>query len=180
MKDIRRRLALAAAAAALTLLALAGPRLASAISGGTLNLPVAAVVAGGLRSTGGSLVNYSAIGGYGQAMTGGTLTMIPGPLAAARAARLNLDGAHAYPTPFMPSRGHTKITFTSLPARATIQVFTISGRLAKTLVKDDSTDSLVWSPVANEQGSPLASGVYVFTIVQSGGTRRSGKLMIIR
>lgn len=168
------------AGGALAAFALAGPKLAAAISGGAFNLPVSAVVAGGLRSTGGTMVNYSAIGGHGTAMTGGSLSMIPGPLGAVRAAKLNLDSAHAYPTPFIPSQGHTKITFTALPAKATIQVFTISGRPAKTLVKDDSTDTLVWSPVANDQGSPLASGVYVFTITQAGGSRRSGKLMVIR
>lgn len=178
MKQEHTRLMIAGAAA-LALLA-AGPRLASAISGGAFNLPVTAVISGGQRSTGGSLVNYSSIGGYGQAMTGGTLTMIPGPLASVAAAKLNLDTAHAYPTPYIPSQGHTKITFTDLPALVTIQVFSLSGRLVKTLMKNDSTDSLIWSPVANSQGASLASGVYFFTISQPGFGKRQGKLMIIR
>jgi len=177
---INARLVIPAAALVLALFALAGPRLAAAISGGTFNLPSSGVRSGGLRSTGGSLVNYSAIGGYGTAMTGGTLTLIPGPLASVKTARLNMDEAHAYPTPFVPSRGHTVITFTALPPRVTIQIFSLSGRLVRTLSKNDSTDSLRWSPVVNDRGSPLASGVYVFSLADTGTRRRRGKIMIIR
>lgn len=167
-------------ALALTLVLLGVPRLASAATGGTFNIPVGGVISGGTRSTGGSLVSYSSIGGYGTVMTGGTLTMMPGILPSVAGAKLNLDEAHAYPTPYMPSRGHTKITFTDLPPLVTIQIFSLSGRLVKTLMKNDSTDSLVWSPVSNNQGSPIASGVYLFTITQPGFNRRQGKLMVIR
>lgn len=180
MKTVDSRFIALVSAAALALCALAGPRLARAISGGTFNLPVSAVIPGGLRSTGGTKVNYSAIGGHGTVMTGGTLTMRAGVLASVKAARLNADDAHAYPTPFVPSSGHTKITFTALPALADIKIFSISGRLVKTLHKNDSTDSLVWSPVTNDEGGLLASGVYPFIVVQTGGNKRQGKLMIIR
>ncbi|MCR4297048.1 MAG: T9SS type A sorting domain-containing protein [Elusimicrobia bacterium] len=167
-------------ALALTLFTLAGPRPAAAATGGTFNLLVTGVISGGTRSTGGALVNYSAIGGYGTVMTGGTLTMAPGILASVKGASLNLDEAHAFPTPYMPSRGHTRITFTDLPALVTIQVYSLSGRLVKTLMKNDSTDSLIWSPVVNNQGSALASGVYLFTITYPGFSKRRGKIMVIR
>lgn len=179
MKRNSRRL-LFAFAAALALFALAGPRLAAAISGGAFNLPSAAVTTGGGRSTGGSMVNYSVVGGYGEAMSGGTLKMIPGTLASVKTSRLDLEEAHAYPTPFMPSKGHDRITFTGLPSEVTIQIFSLSGRKVKTLTKDDSTDKLIWHPVTNDQGSPLASGVYLFTLSQPGLSKRRGKLMIIR
>lgn len=179
MKKIQGRFILAAAAAVLALLGTAGPMLAAAVSGGTFNIPTAAISSGGVRSTGGSLVNYSAIGGYGTVMTGGTLTMTPGTLASVKGARLDMALAHAYPTPFVPSRGHIGITFTALPKRVTIQIFSMSGRLVRTLSKDDSTDALFWTPV-NAQGSPLASGVYVFTIADTGTRKRHGKIMIIR
>jgi len=52
--------------------------------------------------------------------------------------------------------------------------------LVKTLSKSDSSDRLVWSPVANEQGSTLASGVYVFIVTQPGVSQKKGKIMIIR
>lgn len=167
-------------ALALTLVTLAAPRHAAAATGGTFNIPVGGVISGGSRSTGGSLVNYSSIGGYGTVMTGGTLTMMPGILPSVAGAKLNLDEAHAFPTPYMPSHGHTRITFTDLPVLVTIQVYSLTGRLVKTLMKNDSTDSLVWSPVANSQGSPIASGVYLFNITQPGFKKRQGKLMVIR
>ncbi len=180
MKHDYSRFILSAGAATLTLLALSIPRLASAISGGTFNIPVSAVSSGGVRSTGGALVNYSAIGGYGTVMTGGTLTMLPGTLSSVKAARLNLDAAHAYPTPYMPSKGHDRITFTDLPPLVSIKVFALSGRLVKSLEKNDSTDKLIWMPVANDQGSALASGVYLFSLSQPGKPKRQGKIMIIR
>lgn len=177
---INARFIIPAAAGALALFALAGPRLAAAISGGAFNLPSSAVITGGLRSTGGSMTNYSSIGGYGTAMTGGTLTLIPGTLASVKTSRLNLDGAHAYPTPFIPSKGHTGITFTALPPQVKVRIFSLSGRLVRTLEKNDSTDSLLWSPVVNEQGSPLASGVFLFSLSDAGTRKRRGKIMIIR
>lgn len=177
---MRKLLGLASFAALAAALGLAGPRLAAAISGAGFNLPVSAVVTGGLRSTGGSMVNHSSIGGFGTASSGGTLTLIPGTLASVKSARLDLQTAHAYPTPFMPSKGHDRITFTGLPSKVTIQVYTLTGRKAKSLEKNDSTDSLIWSPVSNDQGQPLASGVYLFTVTQPGFSKKQGKLMIIR
>lgn len=181
MKRSQRRLAvLALAAAVLAAAGLAGPRLAAAISGASFNLPVSAVITGGLRSTGGSLINQSAVGGYGTAMTGGTLSLIPGTLASVKTARLDLETAHAYPTPFMPSKGHDRITFTGLPPHVTIQLYSLSGRKVKTLEKNDTTDSLIWTPVNNDQGAPLASGVYLFTVTWPGFSKKQGKIMIIR
>lgn len=173
-------LILFAAASAPALFLLARPRPAAAIAGGTLNLPSSAVVTGGLRSTGATLVNYSAIGGHGTLMSGGTMSLIPGPLASAKTARMNTSDSHAYPTPFMPSKGHDRITFSQLPALVTVKVFTLSGRLVKTLEKNDSTDSLVWRPVVNDQGAPLASGVYPFTVIQPGVSKRQGKVMVVK
>lgn len=161
-------------------LALAAAGLAIALTGGSFNLPSTAILTGGDRTAGGGKVNVSAIGGYGTAMAGGTLTMTSGTLASVKTARTDLSLAHVYPTPFMPSSGHDRITFTQLPVRVVIKIYTISGRLVRTLDKDDSADSFVWFPVTNEQGAPLASGVYPFTLAQPGiGTKR-GKIMVIK
>ena len=179
MKRIDLRLILVSSAAALSL-STAGAELAAALTGGSLSIPVSAILTGGNVSTGGSLRNISAIGGHGTAMSGGTMSLIPGALASIKTARPDTSEAHAYPTPFMPSKGHDRVTFTQLPAFATIRVFTLSGRLVRSLEKNDSTDSLIWSPVVNEQGTPLASGVYLFTVIQPGVSKRRGKIMVIK
>lgn len=175
--DLRRILS---PSAATLLLFATGAALAAAITGGTLSIPISAVVTGGNVTSGGTLRNVSAIGSYGTAMSGGTMTLTPGALASARTARANTDEAHAYPSPFMPSKGHDRITFTQLPAAITIKIFSISGRLVKTLEKNDSTDSLIWSPVVNDQGTPLASGVYLFNVIQPGVSKHQGKIMVIK
>lgn len=154
--------------------------LAAPIAGGNLAVPISAILTGGGASSGGALRNVSAIGGNAAAMQGGTLSVTPGVLAGPRAASLSVESAHAYPTPYMPSRGHDRVTFTRLPVEATIKVFTLSGRLIKTLSKNDSTDALVWMPVSDDRGSSLASGVYLFTIIHPGLGSRKGKLMIIK
>lgn len=168
------------AVASLALAGAAGAALVAAITGGTFAITSSAVVSGGTRSTGGQLVNISAVGGHGTTMSGGAYTLYPGALSSVRAASLDAARAHAYPTPYMPSRGHDRITFTRLPAKADIKVYTVSGRLVKSFVKNDTTDSLVWRPVANEQGAALTSGVYVFSVTQAGIAPKRGKLMIVK
>jgi len=127
----------------------------------------------GLRMTAG-------FGSMATPMTGGTLKLWPGVVASIRTGAADISSAHAFPTPFMPSQGHTRITFTALPAEVVIRVYTLSGHLVKTLTKNNNLDTLNWSPVANDQGSPLASGIYQFIITQPGFGKKKGKLMIIR
>lgn len=169
-----------AGTAALGVLVLGTVKLAFAIAGGAFNVPISAVNAGGGTSTNGGLVLISGIGAPGSAMSGGGFTLTPGPLASAAGARLTAEAAHAYPTPYMPSRGHDKITFSELPARVTIRIYTLTGALVNTLEKNDSTDSLIWRPVTNSQGSALASGVYLFVVAPPSGRAKKGKLMIIK
>lgn len=113
-------------------------------------------------------------------MTGGTLNLTPGVLGAAVAARPDLETAHAFPTPFRPSRGHDRITFRGLTTNAVIRVYSLSGQLVRTLSKaDGATQDLSWHPVTDAQGRTVASGVYVY-VVEGDSGRKTGKLMIIR
>ena len=120
------------------------------------------------------------VGKLSEIMSGGGLKLWPGVVAAVRAAAADTSFAHPFPTPFMPSQGHDRITFSSLPPEVTIKIYTLSGHLVKTLKKSDPSDRLVWMPVANDQGSTLASGVYLFIVKQTGADEKKGKLMIIR
>lgn len=181
MRALLRRARRPALAALLLVLAgAAAAGLVAAIAGGTFAITSSAVTAGGARSAGGSKINVSAIGGHGTTMSGGTYTLFPGAVASVRPASLDTGRAHAYPTPFMPSQGHDRVTFTRLPAETTIRVYTVSGRLVKTLTKNDSTDSFIWKPVANERGTPLASGVYLFVVSSPGVGSKRGKLMVVK
>lgn len=89
-----------------------------------------------------------------------------------------VEQAHAYPVPFQPSRGHTRITFTQLPSPTTIRIYTLDGELVRTLNVTDGSPTLVWD-VKNGDGEAVASGVYLYRI-QSSGSEKTGKLVIIR
>ncbi|MDE2490059.1 MAG: T9SS type A sorting domain-containing protein, partial [Elusimicrobia bacterium] len=148
--------------------------------GGALKLSAVAVVAGGSTTTGGTMHMISSIGGHGVPMSGGGYSLMPGTLSAVKTARPDASLAHCYPTPFVPSRGDSRITFSDLPAQAKIVIYTIAGRVVKTLYKDDTTDSLVWDPVASESGEQIASGVYPFVVIQSNRVTKRGKLMVVK
>lgn len=157
--------------------AFAGP------SGGGFEVPSSGMTgAGGLEMSGGGFRAAGSMGGAGAiSMSGGGFKFAPGILASQRPAQDDLSAAHAFPVPFMPSKGHAHITFTRLTAKATIRIYTISGELVKTIIKDSgASDEVSWTPVNNDDGQPVASGVYLFHIHSTDGKTRLGKLMVIK
>ena len=52
------------------------------------------------------------------------------------------------------------VTFSHLPAKATIRIFNLAGVLVKTIQKDDAGQFTRWD-LANESGLPVASGLYI-------------------
>jgi hypothetical protein len=90
----------------------------------------------------------------------------------------NVEAAFAYPVPFRPRRGDSTITFGDLSQRATVRIFSASGRWVKTLEETDGDGELVWD-VKDEDGDSLPSGVYFF-LVESSAEKKRGKLVIVR
>lgn len=75
-----------------------------------------------------------------------------------------------FPNPFRPSLGHTKIKLSSLPAGASVKIFTATGRLLKELNADAAGQVLTWDG-SDRDGRALASGVYLAVIEGTGGRR---------
>lgn len=90
----------------------------------------------------------------------------------------SLSNAHPYPNPFVPSEGHTTITFTNLATSCTIKIFTVSGQLVKTIQENDGDGQNVWN-VENDSNEQLRSGIYLYVIRSSNDTK-TGKLVVIR
>lgn len=92
---------------------------------------------------------------------------------------INLDNAHVYPNPYKPSKGHTKIWFADLTGHTRVRVFNVAGEL----VYDDELDTpigeLGWE-VQNNNGEPIASGVYIYLLTNDANSKKKGKLAIIR
>jgi hypothetical protein len=72
------------------------------------------------------------------------------------------------------------VTFTHLPAKATVRIFNLAGVLVKTIEKDDSEQYLRWD-LANQNGLPVASGLYIAYIeMPEVGTTKILKVAIIQ
>jgi hypothetical protein len=52
------------------------------------------------------------------------------------------------------------VTFSHLPAKATVRIFNLAGVLVKTIEKDDPNQFLRWN-LQNNSGLPVASGLYI-------------------
>ncbi len=91
----------------------------------------------------------------------------------------DVTNSYAYPVPFKPSEGHSKITFALLPSEGSIRIFTVSGQLVKTISFNDPLDGKLEWDVKNEDGQNLGSDVYLY-IIQSGENKKTGKIMVIR
>lgn len=155
------------------------------MTGGAFSSDLLVSVSGGGSAAGGVFTLSGAnMGGpsfSSGAPSGGIFTVETGAapaIAVYDSSSPDLSTAHCYPVPFKPSAGHTKITFTGLTQSARIRVYTLSGRLVRTLEKTGTGDTLDWD-VKNAAGESLASGVYVF-VVKSPSQTAYGKLMVIR
>lgn len=152
-------------------------------SGSGFEVPTSGMVSGGgVEMQGGAFRAAGSMGGAGVTlMRGGGFAVAPGILASQRPAQDDLNLAHAFPTPYIPSKGHREIVFTRLTAKVTIRIYTISGELVKTLLKDSgASDELAWQPVHNDSGAPVASGVYIYHVESTDGKTKIGKLMVIK
>lgn len=96
----------------------------------------------------------------------------------------DLSEVRAYPVPFRPNGGNPArygtesegITFTNLPSLGTIRIYSLSGRLVRSL--DIMTNPQKWD-TRNAGGQAVASGLYIWE-VSVGENRKTGKLVIIR
>jgi len=89
----------------------------------------------------------------------------------------DLSAARIYPNPFRSARGDTTITFDQMPADSTIKIFTVSGRLVKTL--NATLDKIPWD-LTNDSGDKVASGIYLYVITDNQGNKTRGKFTIIK
>ncbi len=72
------------------------------------------------------------------------------------------------------------VTFSHLPAKATIRIFNLAGVLVKTIEKNDPAQFQRWD-LANQNGLPVASGLYIAYIdMPEIGTTKILKVAIIQ
>lgn|GEM_PF-1114412 len=125
---------------------------------------------------------FRVLGGMGQPGLGPLLAPavydLRWTLNSVRPSRSDVYNSHAYPNPCDIDKGCSSVTFTLLTMNAVVKIYTVSGELVRTIKKSDATDSLEWD-LRNEGGRKVAGGLYMY-LNEGNGTRKSGKLLIIR
>jgi len=93
------------------------------------------------------------------------------------AAQSTLNSVKVFPNPFIPSNGHFRITFSSLPNDAKLTVYALSGEKLRQLSANAS--GLAFWDGKNIAGQDVASGIYL-VYIEGGGSNRTLKLGVER
>jgi len=127
-------------------------------------------------------VAYSLLGSTGQlgygTLSGGRCTVDWGPVNSWRPPQADVSTAHAYPNPCNIKNNCNAVTFTRLTLGAVIYIYTLSGELVKRIDKSSNIDTIGWD-LKNDNGSSVASGLYIY-LINGEGSSKKGKLVLIR
>lgn len=88
------------------------------------------------------------------------------PVNSVEMAKADLAMVNVFPNPYRgfnraeSNRFNRFVTFSHLPERATIRIFTLAGVLVRTIIKDDERQFINWD-LQNERNLPAASGIYL-------------------
>ena len=98
-------------------------------------------------------------------------------------AKVDAEKVNVYPNPFIDTHLsetlHRSVTFTHLPARAVLRIYTLAGTLVRSFVKDDVSPFLRWD-LMNEHGRLVAPGMYiVYVEMPEVGIVKQLKLCVI-
>ena len=103
----------------------------------------------------------------------------------AAAAKADVARVNVFPNPYIGFNPLEKnkyerfVTFTHLPAKATIRVFNLAGVLVRTLQKNSNDQFYQWD-LKNESGFPVAAGMYiVYVDMPDLGATKTLKLGVI-
>jgi len=114
-----------------------------------------------------------------------TLTA-PGVTTDDNLAKADVNNVNVFPNPYYGAnpqeinKYQRFVTFTHLPARATIKLFNIAGQLVRTLTKDATGQFLRWD-LSTDSGLPVPSGIYVAYIdMPDQGVVKKLKVAIIQ
>lgn len=89
----------------------------------------------------------------------------------------DLSNVQVSPQPYRPKLGHREILFTGVGQYGKVKIYTVTGELVDELTADD-VGRAPWK-VATRSGRPAATGIYLYE-VESGGSKKRGKLAVIR
>jgi hypothetical protein len=91
----------------------------------------------------------------------------------------DLSGVEVFPNPWRSDKhaGHPSITFANLPTDCSVKIFTVSGRLVKDYSNVNGTVNWDLTDTTSEK---VASGIYIYLIASSEGSKVKGKVAVIK
>lgn len=90
------------------------------------------------------------------------------------------EQVQVYPNPFVPSKGHTVLTFGNLPQSGSIDTYSPSGELVWHHCFHKANGMQLWNGKTDSNGD-IASGVYYYVVKSKGGNiLAKGKFAVIR
>ncbi len=95
----------------------------------------------------------------------------------------DLNNVRAVPNPYYlysayePNAFARKLRFTNLPQKCTIQIFSLSGDLIRSLDKNDANSYFDWD-VQTANRLPVGSGIYIYRVSTANGAEKIGKMAI--
>ena len=101
-------------------------------------------------------------------------------------AKNDVNSINVFPNPYYgtqyreTTREGKYVTFSHLPARATIRIFDLAGVLVRSIEKNDPSQFIRWN-LQNDSNYPVASGIYIVYIdMPELGTTKTLKLALIQ
>jgi hypothetical protein len=85
--------------------------------------------------------------------------------------------AKAYPNPYSFSKGNSMRFSVDSTTGGEVKIYTISGKLVKKLLIASGESEVNWD-VLNEEGNNIKAGLYLYTITDGEGNKKTGKLAI--
>jgi flagellar hook assembly protein FlgD len=85
--------------------------------------------------------------------------------------------AKAYPNPCSSSKGNSMKFSVDSTTGGEVRIYTISGKLVKELLIGAGESEVNWD-VLNEEGNNIKSGLYIYSITDGDGNKKTGKLAI--
>ncbi len=112
------------------------------------------------------------------------LRNLAGPVEPTGGPTADLEHVFAVPNPYRGSEvwdqpGQGEVHFVNLPPSSTIRIYTVAGDLVRVITHADNVRDFERWDLRNANGSPVASGIYMYRI-ESGTFHFQNRLVVIR
>ncbi len=106
----------------------------------------------------------------------------------------NMDNIYVVPNPYVVSsniepldlqnpkdRGSKRVYFANLPSKCTINIYTITGDLVRTLKhKGDIEDGIEYWDLTSSDNFPISFGIYIYHVKSETGNEAVGRFAVIK